>query len=216
MSIGPQIPPHLLKSRATATRDDDTVIGLSIGPARRGEGEEDEDDNSPGPSVGPALPPHLQRSKRHAVDEDRGPPLGSSIGPDIPPHLRHSVPSEDDDERPSVGPSIGPTLPPHLRRPTSNGDNDEPSSDISPSSIPPNQAQQLDAEDDDSDDDFGPQPLPAHLHTSYSANDGVREFLEKEERRKRNIEVRIQSFPINTILNSYTRLFIGILKTQTA
>ena len=41
---------------------------------------------------------------------------------------------------------------------------------------------------DDDDDDVGPMPLPAGV--ALYEKDGVEEFLEREERRRKNIEVR--------------------------
>jgi hypothetical protein len=41
---------------------------------------------------------------------------------------------------------------------------------------------------DDDDDDVGPQPLPPG--TRHTETDAVREFVEKEERRRRELEVR--------------------------
>ena len=43
-------------------------------------------------------------------------------------------------------------------------------------------------EDDDDDDDVGPRPLPAGY--AVEEKDGVQEFLEREERRRKQLEVR--------------------------
>lgn len=44
--------------------------------------------------------------------------------------------------------------------------------------------------DDDDDDGYGPMPLPSNLREKEGGiNEGVREFLEKEERRKKMAEV---------------------------
>jgi hypothetical protein len=48
-----------------------------------------------------------------------------------------------------------------------------------------------DEEDDYSDDDVGPMPLPpAYTSSLHEEQDGVREFIEREKRRKQAVEVR--------------------------
>ena len=43
-------------------------------------------------------------------------------------------------------------------------------------------------EEDEDDDDVGPRPLPAGY--AVEEKDGVQEFLEREERRRKQLEVR--------------------------
>lgn len=145
--------------------------------------------------IGPEVPANITSNRSTAEDDqEAGPSL--SIGPAIPHEiLAHSkgVPpaegtvevdddGEDDDYAPALPPDLvaargshavpaastkqvqGPTLPPHMR------------------------GRQYGASDEDDDDDYGPKPLPAGVVVQES--DGVREFLEKEERRRKQVEVR--------------------------
>ena len=57
----------------------------------------------------------------------------------------------------------------------------------------PHAIDEMEAAFDDSDDeDVGPMPLPAGY--AVEEKDGVTEFLEKEERRRKQIEVRFLVF----------------------
>jgi hypothetical protein len=47
-------------------------------------------------------------------------------------------------------------------------------------------------EDDDSDDDVGPKPLPAGMH--HEETDAVKEFLASEEKRRKLAEVCFSFF----------------------
>jgi hypothetical protein len=136
-------------------------------------------------SIGPELPPHLV--KKHDADfKSEGAELPSTVvGPQIPPHLvagpSKQTESEDDDD------DFGPVPPP-----SDVGKGASLSRKIFGPSLPP-QGQTHDRgtyandNDDDSDDDIGPMPLPAGI--SFEEADGVREFMEREERRRKQIEV---------------------------
>ena len=137
--------------------------------------------------IGPQIPPHLLN--RHDDDDDeQGPPSGPPpIGPQIPLTADDSddkegprpigpqVPLITDDDQGPPPPStskriLGPSLPPATSgRPTASTDEHHPDDD---------------SESDD--DDIGPKPLPSHF-SSY-ASDGVREFLERENRRRQLAE----------------------------
>ena len=66
---------------------------------------------------------------------------------------------------------IGPEVPSHLKAsdPTTNFHNAD------------------EDDDDDSDDDFGPKPLPAGMQ--HQQTDAVKEFIEREEKRRKLAEV---------------------------
>jgi hypothetical protein len=96
---------------------------------------------------------------------------------------------------------IGPTLPPHLRRDKSekaeNNDSDGDEDAYGPA-LPPalaaSRAQPVPApeptvDDESSDDEIGPRP-PAPSTSRQAPDDGIREFLERERRRKELAEVR--------------------------
>ena len=75
-----------------------------------------------------------------------------------------------------------PALPPHLAAARSAG----PAKVIGPAL--PSAMGMSRYEDDDDDDDVGPRPLPAGY--AVEEKDGVQEFLEREERRRKQLEVR--------------------------
>lgn len=138
------------------------------------------------------------------------------IGPDIPAHLLHNRSTTPEDEQEEAGPSqppssIGPVIPPELqsrdRTPQANNNEDDEDEDDYVPELPPDLAaarasQDLGGKrvqgpsfpgaaprahyDDDSDEDVGPMPLPAGVYVEEK--DGVAEFLEKEERRRKQIE----------------------------
>lgn len=140
-------------------------------------------------SIGPALPAHLLPSNDASDDDEPGPSLPVA-GPSmpIPAPLEEDADEESDDD-------YGPALPPELaaaRAPA-------PKRVVGPSL--PSQAPDPRYDrgagygggdgDDDSDDDFGPQPLPPGV--SFDEADGVREFMEREERRRKQIEVGVSA-----------------------
>ena len=142
--------------------------------------------------IGPQIPPHLLN--RHDDDDDddeqQGPP---PIGPQIP------LTADDDDDDDKGGPrSIGPQIP--LTTTTTTDDDDDDQGPPPPStskrilgpSLPPTAPTDAhhphydDNSDSDDDSDIGPKPLPSHF-SSYTS-DGVREFLEREDRRRQLAE----------------------------
>lgn len=94
--IGPQLPPHLQKSRETP-EDPEERVSKSV------------------TTIGPSMPPDIQNS------ESRIGPIGPSIPPEFLEILRNSVvdenflPEEDTEEsEDTVSSSYGPELPPDL------------------------------------------------------------------------------------------------------
>lgn len=156
--------------------------------------------------IGPEVPANITSNRSTAEDDqEAGPSL--SIGPAIPheilarskgvPPTEGTVEDDDDDDddyAPALPPDLvaargghavpaastkqvqGPTLPPHMR------------------------GRQYGASFEDDDDDYGPKPLPAGVVVQES--DGVREFLEKEERRRKQVEVRAPSLSPQSWLES--------------
>ncbi|KAK0239975.1 hypothetical protein EDD85DRAFT_949830 [Armillaria nabsnona] len=123
----------------------------------------------------------------------------SSIGPEIPPHLLQRSQHANEDEEEDIGPSVtGPQIPPELVKQDDDDDDDD-EDDYAPA-LPPEllaarqagpekrvQGPALPTYDDDSDDDVGPKPLPAG-RTSANETDGVKQFMEQEEKRRKRIE----------------------------
>ena len=139
---------------------------------------DDNDENVAGPSasIGPVIPPEvLVRSQETKLAEDNFKPEEDDESeddyvPELPPDLAaaHSGPSESAAPPAAIKQVQGPALPPGLRRRRYAGDSD------------------------DSDDDYGPMPLPAGMQLEET--DGVREFLEKEEQRRKHVEVSFFPF----------------------
>ena len=119
------------------------------------------------------IPAHLSKQR----DDKDGPEQSTSntIGPELPPSA--SQKNDDDDDEDAWAPALPPDLEPAPVRvigpsiPTRN-------------SLPSHLQEQY-----DSDDDYGPMPLPAGSRAACDADSGVREFIEREERRKKELEV---------------------------
>jgi hypothetical protein len=119
-------------------------------------------------SIGPAIPAHLLR--KTSTEEEGNVPIN--------PLHNGSAGEEDEDDDDSFVPElppdlatskpsasvIGPTLPAHFSRPQDDGT--------------------------DSDEDYGPSPLPPGVQLDEEGS-GVREFIEKEQRRMKEVEVRM-------------------------
>ncbi|KAF7969746.1 hypothetical protein HWV62_26110 [Athelia sp. TMB] len=147
-------------------------------------------------SIGPALPPHLQPSTQADDDSDdepgpsvAGPSAPAPVGPIVPAHLLSAAgpsqppPTQNDDDEEDDD-DYGPALPPELL--AARAGPAEPASAPSKRVVGPSFPTRHDRYDDDSDDDVGPMPLPAGI--SFEEADGVREFMEREERRRKQIE----------------------------
>ncbi|ODO01695.1 hypothetical protein I350_06521 [Cryptococcus amylolentus CBS 6273] len=132
--------------------------------------------------IGPTLPPHLAHLVRNRSSSASPPPEGPAPPqpadddeeddylPALPPHLQN----RQSNPRPA-GPSLGPTFP-------TSGPSRPPAA--------PAAGPSFEEEDDDSDDEIvGPVPVPS----AYADDDpdaGVREFLEREERMRKDAEER--------------------------
>jgi hypothetical protein len=161
--IGPELPPHLVNRNKSA-----------------------EPSSSPEPEgpAGPALPPHLQKDRSVSTSSTAGPsrsiPPGEQIeeteevGPSLPPHILAARRAKAGGSTGPVSQSQGPVLPP--------------SAAAGPSRSRPVGPTFLGNLSDDDDDDIGPRAYMAH--TGDREGDGVREFLEREERLNKIREVR--------------------------
>lgn len=126
-------------------------------------------------SIGPQIPAHLLST---ATDNDAAESDEDDYTPALPPELAAA--------RKAAGPSSEPTPGPSTRR--------------SPSPPPPRRVvgpafptarprHDIDFDSDsDSDADIGPQPLPADAKPTRREISGVEEFLEREARRRKNVE----------------------------
>lgn len=167
-------------------------------------------------SIGPQLPPHLQHLASNNGDDDSDEEAATS-GPQLPPgHGASKVEDEQEDEKESVGPQptvIGPSIPSHLMKsttppPPSHSRVSQPQGPDAGSSSKrvvgptlPSYGPTYNAstfnnieDDDDSDEDVGPKPLPSGMR--HEESDAVKEFLDREERMRKAREVRSISWYI--------------------
>ena len=131
--------------------------------------------------IGPVLPPELLVRPRppQAREEEEGYPE------------KEEEEEEEDD--------YAPALPPDLLASRSNARNPSSTNKLVGPSMPPDtyafSRPQIRSghygEEDSSDDDVGPKPLPSGV--SFDEADGVSEFMEKEERRRKQVEVGFYS-----------------------
>ncbi|KAI0662363.1 hypothetical protein C8Q70DRAFT_957809 [Cubamyces menziesii] len=142
--------------------------------------------------IGPDIPAHLlssssaQNEQEQDASDNEGP---SPIGPQIPQHLvagpaRSTTPpppqapaaaeEEEDGEE-----DYAPALPPELAAARAS------TKKVIGPTLPPSVAGPR-FEDEEDDDDVGPRPLPAGY--VLEEKDGVQEFLEREERRRKQLE----------------------------
>ncbi|KAK7467472.1 hypothetical protein VKT23_004525 [Stygiomarasmius scandens] len=140
--------------------------------------------------IGPELPPHLAHlQKSDSGDEEQVEQTNSvtvTAGPHIPPELAQAEAEVEDDED-----DYAPALPPDMLVSRTSGPS--PSTMAGPSTNKrvlgpalPHSNSRFDPEDSD-DDDIGPMPLPAGAEMPKEV-DGVKQFLEKEENRRKQVE----------------------------
>jgi hypothetical protein len=147
--------------------------------------------------IGPEIPTQFLTNRSTTPNDDEaeeaGPSLPPSIGPEIPAAVQKRTPSadkqEDEDEDDYV-----PQLPPDLAA-ARNAPSGSSAKRVQGPSFPTGPPRPTYGSDDE-DDDVGPMPLPAGV--VLEEKDGVTEFLEKEERRRKQIEVRLLGLPFRT------------------
>ena len=143
--------------------------------------------------IGPAIPAHLLAgtSSSHQDDESSDSESGPTpIGPQIPPTLTtapkasttpppYPPPEEEEEDEDDYAP----TLPPELAAARASTAKRV----IGPALPSAFAAGPRYDEDDDDDDDVGPRPVPQGIMLEEKS--GVEEFLEREERRRKRLEV---------------------------
>ena len=93
-------------------------------------------------------------------------------------------------------PIIGPQIPPELLNRRQRDDDDEYAPEM-----PPEMAHREEEEEEGSDDDeVGPMPLPSGV---FVVSDPVLEFMEKEEKRRKQVEVRRSPYSICRVNLTY-------------
>ncbi|KAG0056129.1 hypothetical protein BGZ83_006224 [Gryganskiella cystojenkinii] len=164
MGIGPELPPHLQKSRRHQSdddSDDQDNIGPSVGP-------------SFGPDIGPRRPPPANEQQEPVTAED--------FAPELPPELleaRRLAKQRASSGGPSSSLSssepkrvVGPTLPPSFVSSSSSSSYD----------------QRRHYDDDSDDDDIVGPVLPSNLdREELSKQSRIREFEERSERMRKKL-----------------------------
>ncbi|THH31560.1 hypothetical protein EUX98_g2610 [Antrodiella citrinella] len=143
--------------------------------------------------IGPDLPSHLLQPRETSATEDdepeAGPSAGPSVGPQIPTHIlsassappNHPLREEEEEEEDDYVPA----LPPDLLAARSASANDLPKPKLQGPTFPRGLARRYE-EDSDDDDDYGPKPLPAGVVMEEKS--AVKQFMEREETRKKLLE----------------------------
>ncbi|KAF5376871.1 hypothetical protein D9615_007260 [Tricholomella constricta] len=143
-------------------------------------------------AIGPELPPHLLRREEGEDNKE-----AVSVGPQIPPGRLNQQNADDDDDEdeddyvPELPPDLAATRSAGLSHPEAGGSNSsEHKRVVGPSmpSYPPTYDPKYHSvyDDDSDDDDFGPKPLPAGV--KHAETDAVKEFMDREERRRKIAE----------------------------
>lgn len=185
--IGPEIPAHLQNTRSRTP--------------------DEEQEEGPSPSaVGSDVPKHLLQGTHSTTpfEEPDSASAAPSIGPVVPPEVlaRPIVVApasklvEEEEEEDDYTPMLPPELLAARAVPSK-----APSASTSASSrrpVGPSFPSKYSGYDEDSDDEVGPMPLP--MGVVLQEKDGVQEFLEKEERRRKQIEVSFTSSCFATVL----------------
>lgn len=132
-------------------------------------------------SIGPALPAHLlNQSAGPSNDGNESDEEPVVAGPQNPTATVQKPPLDDD----SDDDDYAPALPPDMIASSSKK--------VVGPTMPPSYSATYDSRvqyhnPDDSDDDVGPKPLPAGV--GFAERDAVKEFMAKEEKRRREVEV---------------------------
>ncbi|EDR00705.1 uncharacterized protein LACBIDRAFT_295733 [Laccaria bicolor S238N-H82] len=159
-AIGPELPPHL-QSQTTSHPDKDNNEGFLVGPQVLTHPlDPPATSNGPSVTIGPIIPPQFLKDSANREEEEEE----DDYMPELPPDLvqsRIAGPSAPGPSRRQVGPSL-------------------------PSYAPTYDPRSYADKEEDDDDDFGPKPLPAGMQ--HRQTDAVKEFMEKEEKRRKHLE----------------------------
>ncbi|KAJ6511563.1 hypothetical protein C8R47DRAFT_1173634 [Mycena vitilis] len=131
-------------------------------------------------NIGPAIPSHLLNRPSTVEDDDEDDDDdddddGSQpAGPQLPPPVPQNDAAADDDSEDDYAPALPPDMVASSSKKTGGRPYDAPG--VPPDYHDPN----------DSDDDVGPRPLPAGVN--FEERDAVKEFMAKEEKRRKEVE----------------------------
>lgn len=161
--------------------------------------------------IGPDIPAHFLGNPNSSTDsaeekkDDIGPYIpkeSASAGPQLPadipqqkkPEEENEIDEDEDDYTPALPPQLvaqeagAQSKSPSQSRPTSaSHSSPKPSRRILGPSLPSRSSHSYLDEDSD-EDDVGPKPLPDELRPMHE-KDAVTEFMEREERRRKNEEL---------------------------
>lgn len=130
-------------------------------------------------SIGPNVPKHFLPTVSAATENDAAESDEDDYTPALPPELAAARKAAAPSSKPTPGPSTrrspSPPPPPPRRVLGPAFPSARPTHDVGPDA------------DSDSDADVGPQPLVATT-TTREERSGVKEFLEREARRRKNVQ----------------------------
>ncbi|XP_006454954.1 hypothetical protein AGABI2DRAFT_190125 [Agaricus bisporus var. bisporus H97] len=161
--IGPDIPAHFLGNSNSST-----------GPA-----EEEKED------IGPYIPEEFASA---------GPQLPADISQQKKPEEENEIDEDEDDYTPALPPQLvaqqagAQSKSPSQSRPTSASHSSPKSSRRILGPSLPSRSSHSYLDEDSDEDDVGPKPLPDELRPMHE-KDAVTEFMEREERRRKNEEL---------------------------
>lgn len=152
--------------------------------------------------IGPALPPHLSAQSKSEGEQEQDVSIGPNIGPQIPVHLlahkSTTPPLEEADDDEEDGPV---PLPEPRKQAQTSGPSSSSSSrprvarrPIGPALPQTYQGYALNDEDED-EDEVGPRP-PSYYGVQHDVDDGVKRFMEVEEKRRKQIEEASKPKPL--------------------
>jgi len=163
-SIGPHTPAHLLAR--TAEKVEASAAGQ--------------------PQVSPSVKGHAQTPSRSSAAATIIPPAVESVRPIVP---RYEEEEEEDEDEDGYTPELPPDLAAARANPNAAGARAGPESAarraIGPARGPFRREEE---EEEESEEEIGPAPLPLPLAT-YTREDAVAEFMQKEAQRRQAIEV---------------------------
>lgn len=158
--------------------------------------------------IGPDIPAHLRNSNSSPTQEEKdalGPHIpeeSAHVGPQLPVDLserkkqeeEHEIDDDEDDYTPALPPELvahgtGAKPKPYSQAGliTTSNPSPEPSRRILGPSLP-SHSSYSNLDEDSDEDDVGPKPLPEGLRPMHE-KDAVAEFMEREERRRKNEEL---------------------------
>ncbi|KAK7913175.1 hypothetical protein WMY93_013386 [Mugilogobius chulae] len=163
-SIGPPLPPHLMKNTGEEDSDSDTeVVGPALPPGYKRGDPSSSDESEDEVSTKRAKTSHSTENQQEKFDDDDDDDDGF-FGPALPPGFKRQ-------SSPETTPVIGPALPPGFRRPPDDEEdvNDgEDGESFSGPALPPGYQYQASSSEGEDEDVIGPMPSKGPIQDSVA------------------------------------------------